>query len=90
MDDLATPQINIAYGTWYLRYLMARYHGRTAEAVAAYNAGMQNVDTWVAEAGGSRSFDPAMIPFPETRAYVAQVLERRKEYARRYARELGL
>src|SRR3954452_10891284 len=24
--DLATPQINIAYGTWYLRYLLTKYH----------------------------------------------------------------
>src|SRR5215216_5033644 len=25
--DLATPQINIAYGSWYLRYLLQHYHG---------------------------------------------------------------
>ena len=25
--DLATPQINIAYGAWYLRYLLDRYDG---------------------------------------------------------------
>jgi soluble lytic murein transglycosylase len=90
MEDLATPQVNIAYGSWYLRYLLHRYDGRKAEAVAAYNAGMQNVDRWVAKAGGPGRFDPATIPFPETRNYVAQVMERRKDYARRYARELGL
>jgi soluble lytic murein transglycosylase len=90
MEDLATPQVNIAYGSWYLRYLLNRYDGRKAEAVAAYNAGMQNVDRWVATAGGPGRFDPATIPFPETRNYVAQVMERRKDYARRYARELGL
>ena len=27
--DLATPQINIAYGTWYLRYLLDKYKGNT-------------------------------------------------------------
>jgi soluble lytic murein transglycosylase len=90
MDDLATPQINIAYGSWFLRYLLHRYHGRTAPAVAAYNAGMQNVDKWIAGAGGLDSFDPQAIPFPETRNYVAGVLARRTEYARRYSRELGL
>src|SRR5690242_14962477 len=37
--DLATPQINIAYGTWYLRWLMDRYDGRESLALAAYNAG---------------------------------------------------
>jgi soluble lytic murein transglycosylase len=89
--DLATPQINIAYGTWYLRWLLDRYHGRQALALAAYNAGFTHVDSWVRSAGGPDAFDPkADIPFPETRNYVQQVLERRKDYARRYSRELGL
>src|SRR5436190_5035058 len=48
LQDLGTPQINIAYGTWYLRYLLDRYDGRTPLAVAAYNAGITNVDRWVA------------------------------------------
>jgi len=89
-DDLGTPQINIAYGTWYLRYLLDRYQGRTTLAIAAYNAGMENVDRWVREAGGPDNFDPTTIPFPETRQYVADVLARRKDYMRRYSRELGL
>src|SRR3954466_7497787 len=89
--DLATPQINIAYGTWYLRWLMDRYDGRQALAIAAYNAGFGHVDEWVRRAGGPDAFDPKTdIPFPETRNYVQQVLERRKDYARRYSRELGL
>src|SRR4051795_11064738 len=83
--DLASPQINIAYGTWYLRWLLDRYDGRQALAIAAYNAGFGHVDKWVAAAGGPDSFNPrADIPFPETRSYVLQILERRKEYARRY------
>jgi len=89
--DLATPQINIAYGSWYLRYLLQRYEGRMPLAVAAYNAGMRNVDGWVQNAGGAEDFDArADIPFPETRHYVLNVMKRRKDYARRYSRELGL
>src|SRR3954449_2664969 len=89
--DLASPQINIAYGTWYLRWLLDRYDGRQALAIAAYNAGFGHVDEWVRRAGGPDAFDPKTdIPFPETRNYVQQVLERRKDYARRYSRELGL
>ena len=89
--DLATPQINIAYGTWYLRWLLDRYAGRTALALAAYNAGFGHVDDWVRKAGGPDAFDPKTdIPYPETRSYVQQVLSRRKDYARRYSRELGL
>jgi soluble lytic murein transglycosylase len=89
--DLGTPQINIAYGTWYLRWLMNRYEGRTTLAIAAYNAGFGHVDDWVRQAGGPDRFDPKTdIPYPETRNYVQQVLTRRTDYARRYSRELGL
>jgi soluble lytic murein transglycosylase len=90
-SDLATPQINIAYGSWFLRYLLDRYEGNEAPAVAAYNAGLGNVDGWVARAGGPGEFDAAQhIPFPETRAYVDNVLERRAEYRDHYADDLGL
>src|SRR5436189_1283510 len=76
-QDLATPQINIAYGTWYLRWLLDRYDGRQSLALAAYNAGFGHVDDWVRQAGGPDAFNPAAIPYPETRAYVKQVIERR-------------
>jgi soluble lytic murein transglycosylase len=90
-SDLATPQINIAYGAWFLRYLIDHYEGNQTLAVAAYNAGIGNVDRWVAEAGGPEEFDSARhIPFPETRAYVANVDERRAEYEEHYSSELGL
>jgi soluble lytic murein transglycosylase len=90
-SDLATPQVNIAYGTWYLRYLLDRYDGNETLAVAAYNAGQTNVDRWVRAAGGEEQFDSARhIPFPETRAYVENVGERRGQYRERYGGELGL
>ncbi len=89
--DLASPQINIAYGTYYLRYLMDRYDQNEALAVAAYNAGHGNVDRWVRAAGGLDSFDVEQdIRFPETRAYVQNVLERRGEYRDHYGNALGL
>jgi soluble lytic murein transglycosylase len=91
LRDLATPQINIAYGSWYLRYLIDRYDGNETLAVAAYNAGLTNVDKWVKRAGGDKGFDPAHdIPFPETRGYVHSVMEHRKLYRDKYASELGL
>ncbi|HEY7633151.1 MAG TPA: lytic transglycosylase domain-containing protein [Thermoleophilaceae bacterium] len=91
LQDLGTPQINIAYGSWYLRYLIGRYNGNQVLAIAAYNAGEDNVDKWVAKAGGPASFDVNEdIPFPETRAYVQGVLSKRSDYAKNYAKELGL
>ena len=82
--DLATPQINIAYGSYLLRGLLDRYDGDTAAALAAYNAGPGNVDAW----GGS-GLNVDQIPFPETRAYVEKVLTARAEYRARYNKELG-
>src|SRR3954466_2337207 len=42
VDDLATPQVNIAYGAYYLRYLLTRYAGNETFALAAYNGGEGN------------------------------------------------
>ena len=89
--DLATPQINISYGSYYLRLLIDHYGGNETLAIAAYNAGMGNVDEWVAEAGGADAFKSAdHIPFPETRAYVENVMQSRQDYRKNYADELGL
>jgi peptidoglycan lytic transglycosylase len=88
--DLATPQINIAYGTFYLHYLLGRYGNNTELAVAAYNAGETNVDRWVKQAGGPSGFDATSdIPFPETRHYVEGVLKHRDMYRHHYGSELG-
>jgi soluble lytic murein transglycosylase len=90
--DLATPQVNIAYGSWYLRYLLRRYEGNEILALAAYNGGETNVDHWRATAAAKgESFDVAShIPFPETRDYVERVLNARERYRKEYGRELGL
>jgi len=89
--DLATPQINIAYGSFYLRYLLDRYGDNEVLAVAAYNGGETNVDRWIAESGhAGRAFTRSEIGFPETRAYVDRVFDARRDYRRHYAEELGL
>jgi soluble lytic murein transglycosylase len=90
-EDLSTPEINIAYGSWYLRYLLDRYEDDELLALAAYNGGMGNVDRWVAEAGArGEHLEVADIPFPETQAYVQRVLDSRREYRATYGAELGL
>jgi peptidoglycan lytic transglycosylase len=90
--DLATPQINIAYGSWYLRYLLRKYHGSEPLALAAYNAGEGKVDEWWAEASArGENFDVARhIPFPETRDYVKHVMAAQRDYRHQYRHELGL
>ncbi len=90
-SDLATPRINVAYGSYYLRYLLDHYHGNEMLAVAAYNGGLANVDRWVARADGEGGhLTSAKIPFPETREYVQRVLGAQRAYRATYARELGL
>ena len=90
--DLATPQINISYGSWYLRYLLQHYDGNELLALAAYNAGEGKVDGWYrdASARGEDFEAESHIPFPETRDYVSRVLDVRERYKREYKKELGL
>jgi soluble lytic murein transglycosylase len=90
-SDLGTPQVNIAYGSFYLKYLMNRYGDDTPLVLAAYNAGEGNVDKWVAAARAkNKSLDISAIPFGETRSYVTKVLAARKQYRTAYRHELGL
>lgn len=84
-DDLANPDLNIRYGTFYLNHLLDRFDGNVVAALAGYNGGPENVEKW----GGSQlQIDD--IPFPETRSYVEDVLAKREEYRDKYADELGL
>jgi soluble lytic murein transglycosylase len=88
--DLAEPSVNIAYGSYYLRYLLNHYHGNETLAIAAYNGGITNVDRWVAEArSDGHRFTIDDIPFPETRDYVARVLGAQRDYRSTYASQLG-
>ena len=89
VGDLATPQVNIAYGAYYLRYLLRRYDGNEAFALAAYNAGEGNVDRWIASARArDRALSTDAIPYPETRAYVTRVQDAKRDYASNYASSL--
>ena len=81
VSDLFDPEINVRYGAWYLHHLLQRY-GDEETALAAYNAGQQNVDRWPAEGQG--------IEFAETRAYVDKVERLKGIYRRAYAKELGV
>jgi len=80
VDDLYDPEINVRYGAWYLRHLMQKY-GDERKALAAYNAGQNNVDRWLRAGLG--------IQFAETRHYVDRVEELKGIYRRAYGGDLG-
>jgi soluble lytic murein transglycosylase len=89
--DLADPAVNVAYGSYYLRYLLDHYGGNETLAVAAYNGGITNVDEWEerADAAGHH-LAVEEIPFPQTREYVKRVLSAQRAYRSTYPRQLGI
>jgi soluble lytic murein transglycosylase len=80
VEDLTNPEINVRYGSWYLRHLLDKY-GEEETALAAFNAGQGNVDSWREQGKG--------IAFAETRHYVDRVQELKRIYRDAYASELG-
>ena len=84
-EDLANPDLNIRYGTFYLDHLLERFGGSEVAALAAYNGGPENAEAW-----GGAALEVGNIEFPETASYVESVLEKRRLYAENYAEELGL
>jgi soluble lytic murein transglycosylase len=84
LNDLSDPDINIRYGTFYLAHLLDLFEGNEVAALAAYHAGPTAVEGW----GGS-SLTVDGIPLEETRDYVEEVLDKRVDYRRDYAQELG-
>ena len=79
--DVFDPETNIHLGTNYIAELLEKYNNVVSIAIAAYNAGIGNVDKWIAEgtikADGS---DIENIPFKETNIYVRKVLRDYKIY----------
>ncbi len=84
-QDLFSPEINIRYGTHYLKEVLDRFGGRLDYALASYNAGPHRVKAWT---GMDTTLDSEEfieeIPFTETRNYVKLVLRNEMVYRRLY------
>jgi soluble lytic murein transglycosylase len=89
-DRLAEPDVNIAYGARFLRYLIDRYRSVDL-ALAAYNGGPANLGRWLdeARARGEALRVPDDIPFAETRGFVRKVREAIPIYRRAYGERLA-
>ncbi len=81
------PETSIHYGSCVLALLEEMY-GVRETALAAYNAGMGNVNRWLTdEAYSDDGRTLKEIPYPETRHYVEKVLKAQEMYQRLYGIE---
>lgn len=80
-EALYNPERNIMIGTSYFANLLERYEDNYLLALAAYNAGIGNVDSWIEEGiikeDGS---DIENIPYKETNNYVRKIVRDYKIY----------
>jgi soluble lytic murein transglycosylase len=79
VSDLYDPEINVRYGTWYLRQLIDKY-GDERLALAAYNAGETTVDGWLRDGRG--------IAAASVQAYVDGVESTKRVYRHAYGSDL--
>jgi soluble lytic murein transglycosylase len=88
---LAEPELNVSFGTFYLKTVLDEFDGSLALAAAAYNAGPGRSRTW--RASLKQTVDAAAfaetIPFAETRDYVKKVLSNATVYGQLLATQTG-
>jgi soluble lytic murein transglycosylase len=84
-QQLLVPDFNLQLGTRYFRELVDHFNGHVEYALAAYNAGTDRVEAWLAN-GKYRDAQEFVesIPFTETREYVQSVLRNATVYKRLY------
>ena len=85
--DLYDVNTNISIGCKYLSYLINHYNGNYYLAICAYNAGMGNVDRWIAQEIIPSNLDYYIdtgIPYDETRNYLKKVVKTYEIYRKLY------
>ena len=84
-ESLYNPEVNIKIGTKYYSKLIKKYNNNMLLALAAYNAGIGNVDNWI-EQGTIKedASDIENIPFKETNNYVRKIVRDYKIYQNLY------
>lgn len=81
--DYMEPKTNIQIGCFVLASLLEKY-GVCDTALAAYNAGVGNVDSWLENPDYSKDGRTLYkIPYSETRHYVEKINNYREEYKKR-------
>lgn len=84
-DALLNPSTNLQLGTRYLKEMISKYNGQPEYALAAYNAGTNRVDDWLANGTYRDVYEfVESIPFTETREYVQAIMRNAQIYKRLY------
>ncbi len=84
--DLYDPALNIRCGTYYLSWADERVEG-LAQIAATYNAGLTNVQSWLADprySNDGKTLIVENIPIETTRRYVGYVLSYYEDYVARF------
>jgi len=80
-DLLKNADINIEFGTWYINWLLDKYDNDLKNALAAYNAGFNNVDKWLEDKNYSADGKTLnSMPYKETENFVNRVMLYRSIY----------
>ncbi|MEW6579551.1 MAG: tetratricopeptide repeat protein [Chloroflexota bacterium] len=83
-SDVYRPYVNVAFGTYYLRYVMDSLDGLPYAALAGYNGGPGNAAQWLSISGPDLDLFVQTISFDETRTYVRRIYEQYSIYRALY------
>ena len=89
LDDVYTPEVAVRLAVRYVADLLKLFPNNPHAVLAAYNTGERNVERWIARARSS-DVDRLVteIAIPETKDYVAKVMNSYRAYSLLYTKNL--
>jgi soluble lytic murein transglycosylase len=89
LDDVYTPEVAVRLAVRYVADLLKLFPKNPHAVLAAYNTGEKNVERWIARARSS-DVDRLVteIAIPETKDYVAKVMNSYRAYSLLYTQDL--
>jgi soluble lytic murein transglycosylase len=85
LRDLFKPSVSLQFGAYFLSEMLGQYRGQVFPALAAYNAGGGNVNSWLRRFGDDPDLLVEQVPFAETQAYLRIVFDNYWHYRHLYS-----